>query len=126
MSEESFGKNSVARSEREMNLNESLDVDDKASLDGSLEELDFNRRNFSDYQDDRKIVKFAALNDKYKLVERPRWLLNFSTATWESKFATSVFRKHYQVEIFTFSLKALCDLFLVEAFIWSAFRDPDQ
>ena len=56
-----------------MNVNESIQ-DDNYSLNGSLEDVTFNRRNFSDYQDDRKIVKLAALNDKYKLVERPRFL----------------------------------------------------
>ena len=37
-------------------------------------------------KDDRQIVKIAALNDKYKLVERPRFLAFFDTVTWESKF----------------------------------------
>lgn len=39
------------------------------------EEDDFIRRIYDKCQDDRKIVKMAALNDMYKLVERPKWLL---------------------------------------------------
>ena len=55
-------------------------------MNGSIEDVNFNRRNFADYQDDRKIVKMAALNDKYKLVERPRFLFSFENTIWEGKF----------------------------------------
>lgn len=46
-------------------------------------------RIYEDLRDDRAIVKKAALNDKYKLVERPRYLLNFETREWESRFAAA-------------------------------------
>jgi len=94
-------------------INESFqEVGDKNSLDGSLEEVNFNRRNFSDYQDDRKIVKIAALNDKYKLVERPRFLFQFENTTWESKFGTWVFRKYFATEVFTYAMKSCADVIL--------------
>jgi len=60
-----------------------------------VEDDGFNLYNFTEMKDDRTIVKIAALNDKYKLVERPRLLLNFNLVTWESKFATSVFQKNF-------------------------------
>ena len=70
-------------------------------------------------QDDRQIVKIAAINDKYKLVERPRFLVSFDTVTWESKFATSVFQKHFKTEICTFIAKGILDLLLAEAMVFS-------
>lgn len=70
-------------------------------------------------QDDRHIVKIAALNDKYKLVERPRFLSSFDTITWENKFATSVFRKHFRTEICTFITKGIFDTLLAEATVYS-------
>ena len=50
-----------------MNLNESF-ADDKNSLNGSSGEDNSNPGKFSDFQDERNILKLAALNDKYKLV----------------------------------------------------------
>lgn len=99
-----------------MHVDESFN-DDKHSLNGSVEDVNFNRRNFSDYQDDRKIVKQAALNDKYKLVERPRFLFSFENYTWEAKFATWVFRKHFITEFYTYVMKSVFDVVLVQAFI---------
>ena len=78
-----------------------------------MEDENFNRRNFSDYQDDRKIVKLAALNDKYKLVERPRFLFAFENTIWEGKFATWVFRKHFGTEFFTYIMKCVFDIILI-------------
>ena len=98
----------MAKSEHEM-LSESL-TEDRNSLDGSFDDANFNRRNFSDYQDERKIVKLAALNDKYKLVERPRFLFSFETTTWETKFQTWVFRKHFATELSTYIMKSVFDL----------------
>lgn len=72
-------------------------------------------------KDDRQIVKIAATNDKYKLVERPRFLFSFDTVTWESKFATSVFRKHYKTELCTYLTKAVFDVLLSQALVYSKF-----
>lgn len=114
-SHDSNVNNSVARSEHEM-LSESF-TEDKNSLDGSFEEVDFNRRNFSDYQDDRKLVKIAAVNDKYKLVERPRFLFSFETTTWENKFQTWIFRKHFATEMSNFISKIVFDIILAQSAI---------
>ena len=84
--------------------------------------MTFNQRNFSDYQDDRKIVKLAALNDKYKLVERPRFLFSFENTTWENKFATWVFRKHFRTELFTYVMKSVFDIAILEAAIFANWK----
>lgn len=81
--------------------------------------MNFNRRNFNDYQDDRKIVKIAALNDRYKLVERPRFLISFENTTWESKFGAWVFRKHFATEITNYIMRAVFDFVLAQAAIIS-------
>ena len=91
-------------------------------MDGSFEDVNFNRRNFSDYQDDRKILQIAALNDKYKLVERPRFLLQFENSVWESKFGAWVFRKHFRTEIATFIMKCAFDLILVQAAVIAVYE----
>ena len=100
-----------------MAVDESFHDDNNKSLNGSVEDVNFNRRNFSDYQDDRKIVKLAALNDKYKLVERPKFLFSFENSTWEGKFATWVFRKHFHTEFYTYVMKSILDIVLTQAAI---------
>ena len=117
-SEHSPDKGSIARSEHLLNANDSFNQEQSLD-DGSDDETVFSKRNFSDMQDDRQIVKIAAINDKYKLVERPRFLVSFDTMTWESKFATSVFRKHFKTEICTFIAKGILDLLLAEAVVFS-------
>lgn len=56
---------------------------------------EFDKRIFEELRDDRTIVKKAALNDKYKLVERPKFLMNFETREWEGRYAATQFRKHF-------------------------------
>mmetsp|Transcript_13554 Transcript_13554/g.17164 ORF Transcript_13554/g.17164 Transcript_13554/m.17164 type:complete len:272 (-) Transcript_13554:151-966(-) len=108
-------RGSIARSEQMINANDSY----SDSLNGSDDEVIFSKRNFSDVQDDRAIVKIAAINDKFKLVERPRFLINFEMTTWESKFATSTFGKHFKTEICTFITKGVLDFLLAEAVAFS-------
>jgi len=56
---------------------------------------EYDKRVLEDLKDDRAIVKKAALNDKYKLVERPKFLMNFETREWEGRYAATQFRKHF-------------------------------
>lgn len=109
------------RSERMIEQNESFNLD--GSLNESYEDDEFNKHNFAEMKDDRAIVKIAATNDKYKLVERPRFLFSFETMTWENKFATSVFRKHFQTELCTFITKALFDLLLSQALVYAYYKN---
>ena len=55
----------------------------------------FDKRTYEELKDDKTIVKIAAMNDKYKLVERPKFLMNFDTREWEARYAATMFRKHY-------------------------------
>ena len=77
------------------------------------------RRNFDRSQDDRKIVKLAAVNDMYKLVERPRWLLMFNSTTWENRFSAWVFEKYFRHELYTFLMKAVFDIIISQALVVS-------
>ena len=117
---QSSAKGSIASTERRIDENESNKGD--GSFNGSLEDDGFNLYNFTEMKDDRTIVKIAALNDKYKLVERPRLLLNFNLVTWESKFATSVFQKNFQTEICTYFTKGIIDLLLSEAIVYAIYK----
>ena len=116
----SAGKGSVARSDRIIDPNDSLNQE--GSLNGSLDDHEFNKRNFAEMKDDRAIVKIAAINDKYKLVERPRFLFSFDTTTWESKFATSVFRKHFSTELCTYLTKVCFDLLMSQALVYAIWK----
>lgn len=92
------------------------------SLNRSLEDDGFDLGNFADIIDDRTIVKIPALNDKYKLVERPRILFNFTMVTWESKFATSVFQKNFKTELCTYFTKGIIDLSLSETIVYAVYK----
>ena len=98
-------------------------MDDYEDSDnGSFDDIEQQKHNFTNLKDDRQIVKIAATNDKYKLVERPRFLFSFDTTTWENKFATSVFRKHFNTELCTFLTKAVFDLFLSQALVYAMYK----
>ena len=117
------GKSDVERSDRIVDANDSFNMDDyDGSLNGSIDDVELHKRNFADMKDDRQIVKIAATNDKFKLVERPRFLFSFDTTTWENKFATSVFRKHFTTELCTYITKAIFDLFLGQALVYSIYK----
>ena len=82
------------------------DTSDNNVFDGS--ELD--KRIFEDLRDDRQIVKKAAQNDKYKLVERPKFLINFETRDWEGRYAATQFRKHFSQEACNFVTQSIFDV----------------
>lgn len=72
------------------------DSDDENTSDANVfDGNEFDKRVFEDLRDDRAIVKKAAQNDKYKLVERPKFLMNFETREWEGRYAATQFRKHF-------------------------------
>lgn len=51
-----------------------------------------NLLNYGDFKDDRQIVKNAAENDKYNLVERPKYLLGFELKDQEADFMRNIFQ----------------------------------
>lgn len=69
--------------------------EENTSMANAYDIGDFDKRIFEDLRDDRAIVKKAALNDKYKLVERPKFLMSFETREWEGRYAAVQFRKHF-------------------------------
>ena len=67
---------------------QNISDDEQHSEDRSLEDS-FNKLNFDEVKDDKAIVKIAAQNDRYQLVERPRFLMNFESREWEGLFTES-------------------------------------
>ena len=92
----SSSKNEGYISERDHDDVLAADSDDEnTSVANVFDGNEFDKRVFEDLRDDRAIVKKAAQNDKYKLVERPKFLMNFETREWEGRYAATQFRKHF-------------------------------
>ena len=49
-------------------------------------------------------------------------MFSFDTTTWESKFATSVFRKHYRTELCTFLTKAGFDFLISQTLVYAMYK----
>ena len=99
----SSSKNEGYISERSADDMLAADSDDEKMSDSNqFDGNEFDKRIFEDLRDDRAIVKKAALNDKYKLVERPKFLMNFETREWEGRYAATQFRKHFNQEACNF------------------------
>ena len=95
------------------------DEDDDTSVDNGFDGNEFDKRIFEDLKEDRAIVKKAAQNDKYKLVERPKFLINFETREWESKYAATQFRKHFSQEACNFVTQSIFDVLMLQGLIYS-------
>ena len=93
--------------------------DEKISETNYFDGNEFDKRIFEDLKDDRAIVKKAALNDKYKLVERPKFLMNFETREWEGRYAATQFRKHFNQEACNFVTQSVFDVLMMQGFIYS-------
>ena len=76
--------------------------EDHESIDDSLEEqhVGHNMIKFSDMKDDKQIVKSAAQNDRYGLVERPKFLFHFDLKEQEHKFYANQLQENSSTEIF--------------------------
>ena len=72
------------------------DSDDNNSIAHVFHENDYERRIFEELKDDKAIVKKAAQNDRYKLVERPKFLMSFESREWEGRYAAKQFRRHFR------------------------------
>lgn len=66
-------------------MEQNVSDDEQHSDERSMEDS-FNKLNFDEVRDDKQIVKIAAQNDRYRLVERPRFLMNFESREWEGQF----------------------------------------
>ena len=54
----------------------------------------------NELKDDKQIVKSAALNEMYNLVERPRFLVTFELKDQENAFLHSLLKENYSLEVF--------------------------
>ena len=83
---------------------ESLELDsDMAnnSLNDSLEDNRIGSNNkLIDIKDDKHIVNSAAQNERYNLVERPRFLFTFELKEQESVFFLHLMNQNYNFEMF--------------------------
>lgn len=99
----SSSKNEGYISEREDDDVLAADSDDENTSSANIfDGNEFDKRVFEELKDDRTIVKKAAQNDKFKLVERPKYLMNFETREWEGRYAATQFRKHFSQEACNF------------------------
>jgi len=116
----SSSKNEGYISERDNDDMLAVDSDeDNASVENYFDGNEFDKRIFEDLRDDRAIVKKAAQNDKYKLVERPKYLINFETREWEGRYAATQFRKHFSQEACNFITQSIFDVLMMQGFIYS-------
>ena len=67
----------------------------------------------SDLKDDKQIVKSAAQNERYNLVERPRFLFTFELREQENMFFSFLLQWNFSTEIFQQGSKALFDLIII-------------
>ena len=65
------------------------------------------------------IVKIPATNDRYKLVERPRFLLYFENKDWESQFTEHLYSKYFSQEVCNFFTKCILDILMIQVYLYS-------
>ena len=73
---------------------------------------------FSELKDDKQIVKSAAQNERYNLVERPKFLFSFDLKEQEYRFYASLLQDNASTEIFQQISKIVFDLVVTEALCW--------
>ena len=73
----------------------------------------------NELKDDKQIVKQAAQNEKYNLVERPRFLFSFDLRDQENSFLHSLLRQNYSLEVFQLVSKLILDIVIVEALVYT-------
>lgn len=67
-------------------LNDTFEEDKIEDGDESQDDDQLNQLNIKSIKGDKMIVANVTLNDRYKLVERPKWLFNFENPHLEDKF----------------------------------------
>ena len=75
----------------------------------------------NELKDDKQIVKSAALNERYNLVERPRFLTSFELKDQEQVFLHSLLKQNYSLEVFQLVSKSIIDLIIIECLVYSYF-----
>ena len=101
--------------------------EDHESIDDSLEEQHVGPSmvKFSELKDDKQIVKSAAQNERYNLVERPKFLISFDLKEQEYRFYASILQDNASTEIFQQVSKAIFDLVVTEALCWMVLNEDE-
>ena len=69
-------------------------------IDSYEDDVSGNVLKNTELKDDKQIVKSAALNEIYNLVERPRFLVSFELKEQENAFLHSLLKENYSLEVF--------------------------
>ena len=93
--------------------NESKASDECAENSGGIVKV----LNF-DLKQDTYILNNPGMNEMYKVVERPKFLLLFDNKEDESKYLIYRLHKNYSQEVFQQTWKCLLDIALMEALTW--------
>ena len=103
--------------------NDDTDRDEQKSLNDDSFEDDVagNILKTNELKDDKQIVKSAAQNDRYNLVERPRLLISFELKDQEQAFLHSLLKQNYSLEVFQLVSKAIIDLVIIECLVYTFF-----
>lgn len=75
----------------------------------------------NELKDDKQIVKSAAQNDRYNLVERPRFLISFELKDQEQAFLHSLLKQNYSLEVFQLVSKSIIDIIIIECLVYTFF-----
>ena len=61
------------------------------------------------------------MNDRYNLVERPRFLISFELKDQEQAFLHSLLKQNYSLEVFQLVSKSILDLIIIECLVFTFF-----
>jgi len=101
---------------------------DHQSIDDSLEDQNIggNIVKMGDLnKDDKLIVKRLAENERYNLVERPRFLFSFDLNEQEKMFFAFLLTQNFSSELFHNIAKALFDVVIVEFLCWEFLKGSE-
>lgn len=88
-------------SDRMSSVQNDTEREQKSINDDSFEDdVGGNILKTNELKDDKQIVKSAAQNDRYNLVERPRFLISFELKDQEQAFLHSLLKQNYSLEVF--------------------------
>lgn len=110
---------SVATDQNGASLNETENAyDDQSRTEDANHHEGVNKLMNFDLKPDSYIVNNPGLNEMYKVVERPKFLLLFDNKEDESKYLLHRLHKNYSQEVSQQVCKAVVDVALMEALCW--------
>ena len=119
---ETFRTIQNTNSERLSSVQNDSERDRKSNMNDSYEDdVSGNVLKNNELKDDKQIVKSAALNEIYNLIERPRFLVSFELKDQENAFLHSLLKENYSLEVFQLVSKYLIDLIIIECLVYTFF-----